>query len=85
MSSYLEADIEFAFIRTQQQTEMPIPIGNSVIAGKVEPIECLSFYCQPNQLKIASSQVSILTIQIKVNTDILFDEDKVDPKALRLP
>lgn len=41
LSSYLDGDIEFAFIRTQ-------PSGGELL----EPIDCLSFFCQPNQLKI---------------------------------
>jgi hypothetical protein len=44
LSSYLDSDIEFAFIRTTQQTD----------SQKIEPIDCLSFYCKPNQLKIAA-------------------------------
>lgn len=44
----------------------------------IDPVDCFSFYCQPNQLKINAEQVSILTVQIKVNTDLLQDENKVD-------
>jgi hypothetical protein len=40
-SSYLDSDIEFAFIRTPTQHETILP-------GQMDPIECLSFYCQPN-------------------------------------
>ena len=39
MSTYLESDIEFAFIRTQPQNMMPSD------NGMIEPIDCLSFYC----------------------------------------
>ena len=46
--------------------------------GMIDAIDCFSFYCQPNQLKINAEQVSILTVQIKVNTDLLLDETKVD-------
>ena len=49
LSSHLDSDIEFAFIRTQQ-------------AQHSEVIECLSFYCQPNQLKISAEQVGMLTV-----------------------
>ena len=42
LSTYLDADIEFAFIKTQNG-------GN-----ERDPVENLSFYCQPNQLKIQS-------------------------------
>jgi hypothetical protein len=51
----------------------------------VDAIDCFSFYCQPNQLKINAEQVSILTVQIKVNTDTLCDENKVDQKRLLCP
>jgi len=53
--------------------------------GMMDAIDCFSFYCQPNQLKINAEQVSILTVQIKVNTDHLLDESKVDPKRLVCP
>ena len=79
LSSYLDADIEFAFIRTQN------PEGKTPGEAKMEPIDCLSFYCQPNQLKISADQSQILTVQIKVNTDLLFDESRVDPKSLKQP
>lgn len=69
MSTYLDADIEFAFIRTQHQIDAPIPIGDIKTNGAMEPIDCFSFYCQPNQMKIAADQMQILTIQIKVNAD----------------
>jgi len=47
LSSYLDSDVEFAFIRTQ--------VGSQAEPkDKLDPIECFSFYCQPNQLKIAS-------------------------------
>ena len=56
MSNYLDSDIEFAFIKTQH-------ISNEGLeAGKMDPIECLQFYCQPNQLKIAADQLQILNI-----------------------
>lgn len=84
MSTYLDADIEFAFIRTQHQIDAPIPIGDSK-SGVLEPIDCFSFYCQPNQMKIAADQMQILTIQIKVNAEQLLDENKIDPKMLRAP
>ena len=45
MSEYLDADIEFAFIKTQA-TQL------KRTSEFMEPIECLQFYCQPNQLKI---------------------------------
>ena len=48
--------------------------------GLIEPIDCFSFYCQPNQLKINAEQVSILTVQIKVNTDLLLNEEKIDQR-----
>ena len=48
LSSYLDSDIEFAFIRTQNNG------ANKPIGDLIEPIDCLSFYCQPNQLKIAA-------------------------------
>jgi hypothetical protein len=35
LSSYLDSDIEFAFIRTTQQKD----------CQETEPIDCLSFYC----------------------------------------
>lgn len=52
MSTYLDADIEFAFIRTQSQLNEPIPIGKKN-EGVLEPVDCFSFYCQPNQMKVA--------------------------------
>ena len=83
MSNYLEADIEFAFIRTQQQLDKSMQgFGSPTL---IEPIECFSFYCQPNQMKVAADQVQILNIQIKVNTEQLMDEDKVDQKLVRMP
>ena len=39
LSAYLDSDIEFAFIRTQ---------GSCSEEGFVDPIDSLSFYCQPN-------------------------------------
>lgn len=53
--------------------------------GMIDAIDCFSFYCQPNQLKINAEQVSILTVQIKVNTDLLLNEEKVDQKLLKCP
>jgi len=53
LSAYLDSDIEFAFIRTQ---------GSCSEEGFVDPIDSLSFYCQPNQLKISAEQVAILTV-----------------------
>lgn len=41
MSEYLDADIEFAFIKTQA-TQL------KRASEFMEPIECLQFYCQPN-------------------------------------
>ena len=79
MSSYLDSDIEFAFIRTQAQNQQPSELG------LIEPIDCLSFYCQPNQLKIAADQISILTVQIKVNMDNLENSDKVDQRLVKFP
>lgn len=78
-STYLDADIEFAFIKTQHVNL------ESQDQGRMEPVDCLSFYCQPNQLKINAEQMQVLNIQIKVNTDQLFDEDKVDQKQLKAP
>ena len=75
LSSYLDSDIEFAFIRTTNQK----------VSSENEPIDCLSFYCQPNQLKIAADQISILTVQVKVNTDMLMNHDKIDQKMLKNP
>jgi len=51
MSSYLDSDIEFAFIKTQQV------FGENPETDQIEPIECLQFYCQPNQLKISADQL----------------------------
>lgn len=82
LSSYLDSDVEFAFIRTQ--SVHPSDSGLNLLGdskspeGMVEPIDCFSFYCQPNQLKITAEQVSILTVQIKANTDLLLNEEKVD-------
>ena len=74
LSSYLDSDIEFAFIRTQPGTSKDL----KPISEFIDPIDCLSFYCQPNQLKIAAEQISILTVQVKVNTYLLMNEEKVD-------
>jgi hypothetical protein len=79
LSSYLDSDIEFAFIRTQNNG------ANKPIGDLIEPIDCLSFYCQPNQLKIAAEQISILTVQVKVNTDLLMNEEKVEQNKLKFP
>ncbi len=59
LSTYLDSDIEFAFIRTQ-----PGSVSKDLkpISNFIDPIDCLSFYCQPNQLKIAAEQISILTV-----------------------
>jgi hypothetical protein len=76
LSTYLDSDIEFAFIKTQQSADPN---------GRLEPIECLQFYCSPNLLKIAADQMQILNIQIKVNTDVLLDEERVEPKSLKMP
>lgn len=82
LSQYLESDIEFAFIRTQQSLQEALNGENSKTG---DPIECLSFYCQPNQLKIAAEQISILTVQVKVNTDQLKDEKKCDQSLTKYP
>ena len=74
LSTYLDSDVEFAFIRTQNMNQNDALVGENM----VDAIDCFSFYCQPNQLKINAEQVSILTVQIKVNTDLLLDENKVD-------
>ena len=79
LSSYLDCDIEFAFIRAPQQTQL------SQIGDMLDPIECFSFYCQPNQLKITAEQIQILTVQVKVNTDTLDDETKVEQRLLKQP
>ena len=79
MSNYLDCDIEFAFIRAPQQTQL------NQIGDTMDPIECLSFYCQPNQLKITADQIQILTVQVKVNTDSLEDENKVDQRLVKSP
>jgi hypothetical protein len=76
LSNYLDSDIEFAFIRTPSTKDDK---------QELEPIDCLSFYCQPNQLKISADQISILTVQVKVNTDMLVNEEKVDQKLLKNP
>lgn len=70
LSQYLDSDIEFAFIRTQNQ--------NGQQKQQLEPIDCLSFYCQPNQLKINAEQVAILGVQVKVNNEMLTDETRVN-------
>jgi len=75
-SSYLDSDVEFAFIRT------PNPESTSD-SNQMLPIDCLQFYCQPNQLKIGADQISVLTVQIKVNTEVLEDEDQVDPRLMK--
>jgi hypothetical protein len=75
LSSYLDSDIEFAFIRTQTPPS----------AGFIDPIDCLSFYCQPNQLKIAADSVAVLGVQVKVNLDLLQDQARVNPKDLKKP
>lgn len=59
LSTYLDSDIEFAFIRTQPGN---VSKDLKLISNFVDPIDCLSFYCQPNQLKIAAEQISILTV-----------------------
>jgi hypothetical protein len=69
LSTYLDSDIEFAFIKTEQSSDP---------SGHLEPIECLQFYCSPNLLKIGADQMQILSIQIKVNTELLLDEERVD-------
>jgi hypothetical protein len=56
LSTYLDSDIEFAFIKTQQVSK------EGIDTGKIEAIECLSFYCQPNQLKISADQMQILNV-----------------------
>lgn len=77
LSSYLDSDVEFAFIRAPQAQ---LNSQNAKTAGSAtknnfsfEPIDCLQFYCQPNQFKISADQIQILTVQIKVNTDMLID------------
>ena len=84
LSTYLDSDIEFAFIRTQPQSlNEQLEKGVARLSGSLDPIDCLSFYCQPNQLKINADQVSILTVQIKVNTDQL--SNKCDQSMLKYP
>ena len=76
LSNYLDSDVEFAFIRTSQ-TERD--------AAKLEPIDCVQFHCQPNQLKINADALQILTVQVKVNVDMLNDKNRVDQAALKAP
>lgn len=45
MSTYLDSDVEFAFIRTQTQAQAD---KEDAAQFQLEPIECLQFYCQPN-------------------------------------
>lgn len=71
LSAYLDGDVEFAFIRTQSQNK-------GAPDSKLEPIDCLSFYCQPNQLKIHAESVAVLGVQVKVNCDLMQDGDKVN-------
>lgn len=60
LSTYLDSDIEFAFIRAPQ-----VPSANqnqkNGSASKnnfcFEPVDCLQFYCQPNQFKIVADQI----------------------------
>lgn len=42
MSSYLDSDVEFAFIRTQSQGQQEKEEASQF---QLEPIECLQFYC----------------------------------------
>jgi hypothetical protein len=58
LSTYLDSDIEFAFIRTAQSQ---FDRSQNAPPNK-DPIDCLSFYCQPNQIKIAAEQIQILTV-----------------------
>ena len=51
----------------------------------LEPIDCLQFYCQPNQFKIQADQIQILSVQVKVNIEMLLDSKKVDAKLLKCP
>lgn len=53
LSNYLDSEIEFAFIRTSQ-TERD--------AAQLQPIDCVQFHCQPNQLKITADSLQILTV-----------------------
>ena len=78
LSQYLDGDIEFAFIRTQNQNGAG---QNSLM----EPIDCLSFYCQPNQLKIHAESVAVLGVQVKVNSDMLADGSRVNQENMRKP
>ena len=89
LSAYLDSDVEFAFIRAPQAQ---LNAQNSKSASSTtknsfsfEPIDCLQFYCQPNQFKISADQIQILTVQIKVNTDMLNDGQKVDQRLLKYP
>ena len=52
LSTYLDSDIEFAFIRTAQSQ-----LDKTQTNQLKDPIDCLSFYCQPNQIKIAAEQI----------------------------
>lgn len=82
MSTYLDSDVEFAFIRTQTSSQQEKEEGSNF---QLEPIECLQFYCQPNQLKIQADQLQLLTVQVKVNNELLCDEAKVDQRQLKRP
>ena len=44
----------------------------------LQPIDCVQFHCQPNQLKINCDSMQILTVQVKVNMDLLNDKMRVD-------
>ena len=46
LSTYLDSDIEFAFIRTQPQSlNEQLANGVAKLSGSLDPIDCLSFYC----------------------------------------
>ena len=59
LSTYLDSDIEFAFIRAPQaQTSQSSKSGSaSKTSFCFEPVDCLQFYCQPNQFKITAEQI----------------------------
>jgi len=52
LSSYLDSDVEFAFIRTQNMNGNDQLVDPKSPDGLIDAIDCFSFYCQPNQLKI---------------------------------
>ena len=68
VSNVTEADIDFNFIKVNNTTE-----DQSVL-------ECLEFFCMPNNLKLTGNTQGVLNVMVKLNAQKMAE---LDPKVLK--